>query len=74
MKHHNMLPYRRPALVAAAAALFIANASAQVWGGQSQEYCSNQNTGSDYSAGKCLASAHPRIAHPQLPMLTPFPQ
>ncbi|GAB7333556.1 hypothetical protein MBLNU13_g05131t1 [Cladosporium sp. NU13] len=43
-----MLPYRRTAL--AAAALFIANASAQVWGGQSQQYCSNQNTGSDYSA------------------------
>ena len=49
MKHHNMLPYRRTAL--AAATIFIANASAQVWGGQSQQYCSNQNTGSDYSAG-----------------------
>jgi len=51
MKHHNMLPYRRTAL-AAAASIFFANASAQVWGGQSQQYCSNQNTGSDYSAGK----------------------
>jgi len=74
MKHHNMLPYRRTALAAAAAALFIANASAQVWGGQSQQYCSNQNTGSDYSAGKCLAIAHARIAHPQPRILTPFPQ
>ena len=51
MKHHNMLPYRRRALLAAAtASIFVATASAQ-WGGQSQEYCSSQNTGSDYSAG-----------------------
>ncbi|KAM0716537.1 hypothetical protein Q7P37_007982 [Cladosporium fusiforme] len=46
MKHHNMLPYRPLAYFLAA--LAIAPASAQ-WGGQSQEYCSNQNTGSDYS-------------------------
>ena len=61
MKHHNMLPYRRTALAAVAAALFIADASAQVWGGQSQQYCSDQNTGSDYSVGECLAIAHARI-------------
>jgi hypothetical protein len=51
MKHHNMLPYRRRALLAAATSIFAATASAQTWGGQSQQYCSNQNTGSDYSAG-----------------------
>jgi hypothetical protein len=51
MKHHNMLPYRRRPLLAAATSIFAATASAQVWGGQSQQYCSNQNTGSDYSAG-----------------------
>ena len=55
MKHHNMLPYRRAAL--AAAALFIATTSAQEWGGQSQQYCSNQNTGSDFSASKYLTIA-----------------
>lgn len=68
-----MLPYRRTAL-AAAASIFFANASAQVWGGQSQQYCSNQNTGSDYSAGKYLAIAHARITHLQSRILTPFPQ
>jgi hypothetical protein len=51
MKHHNMLPYRRRAVLAAATSIFATTASAQVWGGQSQQYCSNQNTGSDYSAG-----------------------
>jgi hypothetical protein len=71
MKHHNMLPYRRTAL--AAAAIFIANASAQVWGGQSQQYCSNQNTGSDYSAGEYLAIAHASMPHLQQRILTPFP-
>ena len=55
MKHHNMLPFRRAAL--AAAALFIANTSAQEWGGQSQKYCSSQNTGSDYNAGVYIAIA-----------------
>jgi hypothetical protein len=70
MKHHNMLPYRRTAL--AAAAIFIANASAQVWGGQSQQYCSNQNTGSDYS-GEYLAIAHASMPHLQQRILTPFP-
>jgi hypothetical protein len=50
-----MLPYRKAAL--AAAAIFIANTSAQVWGGQSQQYCSNQNTGSDYSPGVYMKTA-----------------
>lgn len=50
MKHRDMLPFRRTALAVAAA--LIAPAAAQnVWGGQSQQYCSNQNTGSDYSPG-----------------------
>lgn len=45
-----MLPYRRTVL-AAAATILVACTSAQEWGGQSQQYCSNQNTGSDYSPG-----------------------
>lgn len=73
MKHHNMLPYRRTAL-AAASAIFIANVSAQVWGGQSQQYCSNQNTGSDYSAGEYLAIALACMPHLYSRVLTPFPQ
>lgn len=49
-----MLPYRRAVLAVAAA--YIASASAQEWGGGSQQYCSNQNTGSDYSAGASRVS------------------
>jgi hypothetical protein len=60
MKYHNMLPYRRTAL--ALAAILIANTSAQIWGGQSQQYCSNQNTGSDYSPG-----VYPTIARERRP-------
>jgi hypothetical protein len=73
MKHHNMLPYRRAAL--AAATLFIANTSAQEWGGQSQQYCSNQNTGSDFSASKYLTLAHVHMlyVYSRLTLLTQSP-
>jgi len=67
MKHHNMLPYRQRALLlAAATSIFAATASAQTWGGQSQQYCSNQNTGSDYSAGVYLSALAITIALPSI--------
>ena len=50
MKLHNMLPFRR-----AVCGLVGLATLAKAGGGDGlyQEYCSNENTGSDYSPGEC---------------------